>query len=217
MPFARRREIEPEMGEAMRALPHDKWRAFVTFYLMEAPKYGAQTNACRRAGFGKPSSPPGTFQRTALRLMSDKRIQRAILEEARKLLRGAAPEGVNALLGMVRDPKHRDHARGVAMLLERTDVVETHATITHHIEVDHNTEAIESLRMFKRLGVTREKLEEMFGYSGLSRYEAMLAERDNPKRLPGPEPTKPAGPVIEGEAVEVVKPARDPGLPGDRW
>ena len=41
----------------------------------------------------------------------------------------------------------------------------------------------------------------MFGYSGLSRYEAMLAERDKPKRVTGPAPEQPepAPPVIEGE------------------
>ena len=71
----------------------------------------------------------------------------------------------------------------------------------------------------KSLGATREKLEEYFGFSGLGRYEAMLAERDGtPKRVAGPEP-KPAPPVIEAEVVE-VKPAagpKDPALPGDRW
>jgi IS5 family transposase len=85
------------------------------------------------------------------------------------MLRGSAPEAVNALLGNVRDPEHRDHVRGIDMLLSRTDVVETRATVHHHVEVDHNTEAIEQLRMMKRLGVAHEKLIEMFGYSGLSR------------------------------------------------
>ena len=95
----------------------------------------------------------------------------------------------------------------------------------HTVEIDHNAEAIESLRRFKEAKVPRETLEAWFGYSGLSRYEQMLTERDQPKRVSGPEP-KPAPPVIDADAVEVVKPAaapKDPGLPGeatlrgDRW
>ena len=63
--------------------------------------------------------------------------------------------------------------------------------------------------------MTREKLEELYGYSGLSRYEALLAERDAPKRVsgPGPESTESAEldpQVIEGTATE-IKPA------GERW
>ena len=204
----------------MKALPNDRYRAFVAFYLMEAPRRGAQTNACRRAGFGKPTSSDNFFQRYANKLMSDERIQRAILAEAKKTLRGAAPEAVNALLNVIRDPKHRDHIRGVDMLLSRTDAVETHASITHYIEVDHHREALDQLALMKRLGVAHEKLIEMFGYSGLGRYEQMLIERDGAPKVSAPEPEKPrqpGGPVtIDGEAVE-VKPACDPELPGDRW
>ena len=88
MPFPRRkREVEPDSGEAVKALPNDRYRAFVAFYLMEAPRRGAQTNACRRAGFGKPTSSDNFFQRYANKLMSDERIQRAILAEAKKMLR----------------------------------------------------------------------------------------------------------------------------------
>jgi hypothetical protein len=223
MPFPRRkREPEPETDEAMRALPSDRWRAFVTFYLMAAPRRGAQTDAARSAGFGKPTSNDNYFQRQAHKLMADVRIQRAILAEARKMLRGAAPEAVNALLNVIRDPKHRDHMKGVDLLLSRTDVVETHSTVTHHVEIDHHREALDQLALMKRLGVSHDRLIEMFGYSGLGRYEAMLAERDKPKRVSGPAPEQPepAGPdsrrgppVIEAEAVEV----KPPGQARDRW
>ena len=40
----------------------------------------------------------------------------------------------------------------------------------------HTEEAVLQLKAFKVLGVSREKLVEMFGHSGLSRYEGMLAE-----------------------------------------
>jgi hypothetical protein len=211
MPFPRkRREPEPETSEAMNALKDDRERAFVTFYLLEAPHHGAQTHAYRKAGYGNPNSPPITFQRNASKLIRKPTIQRAILEEAKKMLRGAAPEAVNGLLEIIRTPNHRDRTRAIEMLLNRTDTVETHSTITHQIQVDHHREALDQLALMKRLGVAREKLEEMFGYSGLGFYEAKLAERDGaPKRVAGPEP-KPAPPVIEGEAKE-IKPS------GDRW
>ena len=45
-----------QLGPAMRALPNDRWRAFVEFYLLEKPGRGAQTAAARRAGFGKGGS-----------------------------------------------------------------------------------------------------------------------------------------------------------------
>jgi hypothetical protein len=60
-----------ELGPAMRALPNDRWRAFVEFYLLETTangaknNYGAQANAARKARFGEPKTtarvgtPPG--------------------------------------------------------------------------------------------------------------------------------------------------------------
>jgi len=45
-----------ELGPAMRALPNDRWRAFVEFYLLETTangaknNYGAQANAARKQG-----------------------------------------------------------------------------------------------------------------------------------------------------------------------
>jgi hypothetical protein len=205
MPFARRHEVDPEWGEAMRSLPSPRWRSFVEFYLLEGPKHGAATRAARAAGFGTPNSRPVVMARYALRLMSDVRIQAAIAEEAHKLLRSGAPEAAQAVLNGVRNPNHRDHARFVAMLLDRSDTVELHATVTHHIESDHTEAALEQLALMKRLGVVREKLVEMFGFSGLDRYEAMLAERDQPRRV--------SGPVIEGEAVEVMPPGGSPPRP----
>jgi hypothetical protein len=39
-----------QLGPAMRALPSEQWRAFVEYYLLENPGYGAQTAAARRGG-----------------------------------------------------------------------------------------------------------------------------------------------------------------------
>jgi hypothetical protein len=72
--------------------------------------------------------------------------------------------------------------------------VETqHRVEVHHI-VDHDREAIDQLRMFKRLNVAHEKLVEMFGYSGLGRYERLLEQQDG----------KAAPKLIDASAVEVT-------------
>src|SRR5262245_52115344 len=123
-----------ELGPAMRAIP-PRWRSFVEFYLLERPGHGAQTAAARRAGFGNPKTTPANMARIALRIIRDDRVQAAIAEEARKLLRASAPEASKALLNLVRDPEHRDHARAIAMVLARTDpeITRTDMHITHRV------------------------------------------------------------------------------------
>ena len=208
MPFAKkRREVEPETSDAMNALPNDKWRAFVIHYLIQAPAFGAATRAARAAGFGTPKTRPVVMARYAHRMMQDPRMQRALMDESKKLLRAHAPEAVNALLAIVRDVRHKDHVRGVQLLLDRTDSVELHSTIHHQVEINHTDEALRELAFLKRHGVDRAALEEMFGYSGLSRYEAMLAEQER-KQIAGAsrETVADKSQVIEAEVVEVKPP-----------
>jgi hypothetical protein len=54
-----------QLGPAMRALPSNRWRAFVEFYLLEEPGHGAQAAAARKAGFGRSDSKPSTMARQA--------------------------------------------------------------------------------------------------------------------------------------------------------
>ena len=136
-----------EPGPAMKALPNDKWRAFVEFYLLENPGRGAQTNAARRAGFGSPRSKPIDMAHIGWRLMRDERMQAAIAEEARKLLRGSAPEAAKALVELIRNPDHKDHARAIGMMLARTDpeITRHDMNITHRV-IDPDQEELEELR-----------------------------------------------------------------------
>ena len=106
----------------------------------------------------------------------DERTIAAIAEESKKILRVAYPEGANALINLIRDPTHKDHARALGMLMDRVFPVETR----HNIEVVHKTvdpdvEAIEELRALRQLGTSREKLIELFGVAGLPRVEALEA------------------------------------------
>jgi hypothetical protein len=128
-----RKEETGQLGEAMRKLPNNRWRAFVEFYLLEKPGRGAQTAAARRAGFGTPKSTAQSMSLIAWRLIQDDRIIAAIAEESKKLLRAGAPEAVKALQNTIRDPTHKDHAKAVAMALDRTDPI----TMKHLVDVTH--------------------------------------------------------------------------------
>jgi hypothetical protein len=174
-----------QLGPAMRALPSNKWRAFVEFYLLEEPGYGAQASAARLAGFGKPKTTPLNMARIASRLMRDDRMIAAIGEESKKIVRGGAPEAAKALLALVRDPAHKDHARAIGMVLARTDPETTvqNLNITHKI-LDPDQEAIEELRALRSLGTPRAKLLELFGPNGLERLEAQdLVRRSDEARV----------------------------------
>jgi phage terminase small subunit len=162
-------------GPAMQALPNDGWREFVYRYVREKPRKGALVAAARAAGFCRDST-PATAAKLAWKMAHDERAVAAITEESRKILRVAFPEGANALMNLIRDPEHRDHARAIGMLLDRTFPVETR----HNIEVTHKTvdadqEALEELRALRQLGTSRDKLLELFGSNGLDRIERLEA------------------------------------------
>jgi hypothetical protein len=197
-----RKEDMGQLGPAMRALPNDRWRAFVEFYLLgtftnhRKNNVGPQAQAARKAGFGGPKTTPKIMAQLGWKLMRDDRIIAAVAEESRKLLRSGAPEAVKAVRDGVRDPTHKDHARFVAMTLDRTDPLESHQTIdVIHKHIDRDQEEIEELRAVRQLGAPREKLIEIFGGNGLARLEALEAA-DTAQRARDAK-------VIEGEAVEV--------------
>jgi hypothetical protein len=188
-------EIWGELGPAMRKLPNDKWRMFARAYATGKPGLGAATNACRAAGFSK--NRPDIARKYAWQLVRDPRMIAAIEEEARNVIRLGAPEAARALLNLVRNEGHKDHARGIGMLLDRVYPVMTVANVevTHKI-ASPDDEALEELRAVRKLGATREKLLELFGFNGLERLEAIEARRaENATE-------------IDGEA-EVVEPPKD--------
>lgn len=192
-----------ELGPAMRALSA-KHRCFVEFYIFELlhnknkDAIGAKAAAARKAGYGRPNSKPKAVGDIAWRLMQDPRILAAIAEESRNLVRGGAPEAVAALLNLVRDPEHKDHARAIAMVLDRTDPITTHQQIdVTHRHVDPEQEEIEELRALRSLGTSREKLLELFGGNGLARLEKLEAQ-DTARRANEAK-------VIDAEAVEIEK------------
>jgi len=177
-----RREQWGEMGPCMRALPSDRWRAFVEFYVAETFRndhknnHGAQTYAARAAGFGRPNSTPRSMASIAWNLMRDERIIAAVAEESRQMRRAASPEVVRAWLGVLRDPDHPGHIRAIQMGMDRDEPVTTHQSIdVTHRHIDPVAEEIAELRALRELGTSREKLVELFGSNGLLRLEKLEA------------------------------------------
>src|SRR6202041_2107955 len=96
----------------------------------------------------------------------------------------------NAVREVISDVAHKDRLKASMAVIERIDPVETrqHIEVTH-TAVNHDVDAVAVLRHLKAIGAPREMLELNFGYSGLSRYERLLAAEDMAKE----------GKTIEGE------------------
>jgi hypothetical protein len=183
-----------EWGPAMRALPSDRHRLFVMSMYAVPPGHGAGVKAAKAAHFGTTTTTVQSWSVIAWRLCHDQRIQAALREEDLRRIRVSAPRAVSALERLVENPRHKDHVRAIDLMLSRAHPIETHAVITHQVAVDHNSEALQQLKLMKELGVPRPQLEAFFGYNGLPRFEAMLAERDG----------KAAPKMIEAAAVDVT-------------
>jgi hypothetical protein len=191
---AHRKQDWGEYGPAMRALSA-RQRSFVEFLLVEPPTHGAQTRAARRAGYGNARTKPITMAKISSRLVRNEKILAGINEEARKLLRAGGLEATKALLALVHNPEHKDHARGIAMTLARTDPeIERHDVNVTHTVLDPDQEALEELWALRQLGTARDKLLELFGGNGLARLEKLEAE-DNERRAAKAK-------VVEGEVIE---------------
>jgi hypothetical protein len=129
-------ESAPEWGPAMAALP-EKRRAFVVaLYDEDAPRKGDGLFifAAQVAGYGTPTSSKKSLGVIAGRIAHDDRVQAAIVEYSHRVMRAIPPEAIRALKELIRDPKHKDHARGIAMVLDRADPLQT----VHTVKVEDN-------------------------------------------------------------------------------
>ncbi|MGA8698027.1 MAG: hypothetical protein WB689_30180, partial [Xanthobacteraceae bacterium] len=158
--------------------------------------YGSVTQAARRAGYGRSDSKPASLSKQAHDLSHHPKIIAAINEEAKKVIRGIGhAEAAAAVMNMIRDPSHRDHARAVDMVLSRADPAISKQLIdVTHRAIDPDREAVEEIKALRRLGTSREKLLEIYGPNGLDRIEALEAT-ENAQRAA-------AAKVIDGKVVE---------------
>jgi hypothetical protein len=133
----KRRELEPlepvdaKDGPKMAALPTDRHRAFVRALYTVRPGHGAAVKAAKLAGFGTPESSPQSMATIASRLKSDQRVLEALEEEDKKYIRASAPRAISALSRLIEDPQHKDHARGIGMVLDRVMPAENVLSVKH--------------------------------------------------------------------------------------
>jgi hypothetical protein len=139
-PRSKRRELAPlepvdaQDGPKMMALPTDRHRAFVRAMYQVKPGHGAAVKAAKLAGFGTPESTPQSMATIASRLTHDPRVQEAFAEHDQLYIRASAPRAIRALSSLIENPKSKDHARGIAMVLDRVHPAET----VHNVKVEHD-------------------------------------------------------------------------------
>jgi hypothetical protein len=177
----------------MQALPNDRWREMVYQYVIGPGGHGALAAAARAAGFGKKST-PANLGKMAWEIAQDDRFIAAVAEQSKKIIRTGAPEAANAIMKLIRNPEHKDHARAALAVYARVDPETSHQHIdVVHKVVDPDQEALEELRAARQLGAPREKLLELFGPNGLDRLEALEAAEVAQRAL--------AAKVIDGEVI----------------
>lgn len=158
-------------------------RLFVWAYVTSDD--GNATQAARDAGY--PDAGGIAAKVRAHALMHRTRVQEAIREVSIKEFGTLLPVAVGATRAILQNPKHPDHAAIVKSTLSRLGLAEktgVDVTVGGEVTVNHTDAALEQLRVLLGLGVPREKLVETFGFSGLERYEKMLAARA-PKEIEG--------------------------------
>jgi hypothetical protein len=167
---------EIELGPRMQALA-ERERKFVWFYLTnEGPPNGAQ--AARDAGYSDKSEGAKVM---AHALLHRERVILALEEVGKKAFRGLLGPAVKAAATLIQNDRHVDHSKAVFTTLARLGLGEKSSvdvSVTGELTVNHTDSALNDLRTLIGLGVAEDKLVEIFGFSGLSRYRKMLAEAD---------------------------------------
>src|SRR6266851_4948739 len=160
-PKGKRREvaplepIDPQDGEKMKALSTDRHRAFVRAMYQVKPGHGAAVRAAKLAGFGTPQSSPQSMATIASRLTHDPRVQEAFAEQDQLYVRASAPRTIHALSALIENPASKDHARGIAMVLDHMHPTETVVKVDHKHDVTPS--AKETAELLQRIAELSEK------------------------------------------------------------
>jgi phage terminase small subunit len=159
-------------GPAMRACSEleRKFVAAISF-MTDCP-----TEAARKAGYSDKAE--GCKVR-GHELMHRERVLKAIEEVNRREFRILIAPAMRAARNLLLDKKHRDHGKAVGSMLSRLGFVERSSVdvnVTGEVVLSHAERAVEDLAYLKSLNFTREQLIDVFGFSGLDRYEKMLSE-----------------------------------------
>jgi phage terminase small subunit len=180
------------LSEAMRALT-PKQRQFVWHYVIEVGKkpYGAQTRAARKAGYGTTTSDARAMAQMAYQVISDPKVQVAIEEEARKIIRVSSIEASHVFLATMRDKKNPQQLRAASFIMERAWPAITHQNVNvlHQHVLSSIDEELEEYVTLKKVA-SPEKLKELFGGNRLPVLEDLEKERAQKMK------------TIEGEVIE---------------
>lgn len=135
----KRRDVVPDIGDAkygpkMNALPSDRHRAFIENLFIVRPGHGAAAKSAKLAGFGSETSSPQSIASISSRLMHNERVLDALREYSENFIRGSSPAALQALRKLISTPGHKDHARGISMILNRVHPAEMVSTI----KVEHD-------------------------------------------------------------------------------
>ncbi len=164
-----------DLGPAMLALPNDQWRAACI------ARFEVRTNseAMRLAGYGEDCQ-PNSVKRHAFNVFHDPRMLAALHEVGEKRLKEGVPDAIAAVFEIIGDREHKDRLSAARILLDRAHPVESLSRLVVEHKIDYQAQALDELRAFRKLGVTREKLEQIFGRDGLFHLEQQL---DGPKMI----------------------------------
>jgi hypothetical protein len=173
-------EADPEisLGPKMLACT-PKERRFVFAYVnglgASLKKTEAGTQAARAAGY---SDVAGGAKVRAFELLHRERVLEAIAEVCAKEFRALAPAAIWAIKERLADSRKPDlqlkAGFGVLSRLGYAETTNTVVDLNLNVELNHTEAAVEDLRRLKALGFSKEQLEKFFGFSGYSRYAALL-------------------------------------------
>ncbi|MGH7716101.1 MAG: hypothetical protein ACREML_08920 [Vulcanimicrobiaceae bacterium] len=189
-------------GTCMSALK-PRQQDFVEALFQVPPGSGALVAAVRLSQCSDATTDQG-LREAGHRYLASPKVVSAIEELTRQRLRALGPAAVTVVQDIMADAKHKDRLAAAKMLIERIDPATSKLEVTHEV-VNHDADAVAHLRHLKELGVGREKLEEVFGFSGLGRYEKLLADED-----------RAAGKIIDADYVEVSE-DEDASAQADTW
>jgi hypothetical protein len=170
------------MGPKMLALRDDRERKFCIAMALTG---GNAAKSARMAGYSDHLS---RGRITGHSLRHRERIIEAMAEVSVGMMKSLAIPVVAALGNLVMKPDHKHHAKALQLLMPHVgfhDRLSVDVNMSGTVNVNHTDAALEDLRRLKMLGVPRETLEKTFGFSGLDRYEKLLAASENAKLIEG--------------------------------
>jgi hypothetical protein len=175
--LTQRDDDDAEYGPAMSAL-NTRQRAFVMNLFTGSGRYGRYSEVYLKAGYA--SSNPEAVSACASRLLHSDSVQAAISEVCRRALGGMAHDAIGVVAEILADPTHKDRLKAATRVLDHAAPTVQQISVTHEdvTPASRDKDLVAYLRELIALGVERNKLVEKFGFSGLSRYEKLLAIED---------------------------------------